>query len=362
MSVYTRIPRLDGLRCAAAMVVFLSHAVPATYQLRQPWGHFAVLFFFVLSGFVITKSMIHSWDGLEGSSIRIRSWIGRFFFRRAVRILPPLVVVLFALRTWIPGALEPNESHYWLFMANLTIYWHQSISPGSSHLWSIAVEEQFYVIWPVVMLLGFRMVPKRHELKWFFFALLLFAGWMRWQGFGAVFKPMYRELLMPMVFEAFILGACLTALQFREASNRVISRLGWVLMTLLAASAAIIHSPYVGEWRFLVSECRYQSLLLVSVWIIMRSTELTKPWWFDWFLLNAVVQYLGRISYGFYLIHFPVVHLLEESLKAHWMVLLMLSLAISLGLAVVSYEFMERPLQRWANRKDPLRPAGSSRL
>lgn len=139
MQPHSRIPRLDTYRAVAALAVVYHHFY-AGGNPRLNFGLFGIVFFFVLSGYLITNS-------LQGMSLR------EFYIRRAFRILPLYYFALFAaviLRV-------QGDAFWWVafFLTNIA-YAHGVNTGALSHFWTLAIEEQFYLIWPVLLLLAGR--------------------------------------------------------------------------------------------------------------------------------------------------------------------------------------------------------------
>ncbi|MHC2479153.1 acyltransferase family protein [Rhizobium leguminosarum] len=151
-----REPQLDGLRAIALLSVFYSHF----WQESSNLGHLGVRFFFVLSGFLITNILLNV-KGHDNHTAGITV----FFARRAARIWPPYFLTLgFCWLAAGPLRLPMmQESLPWhaLFLSNIWYATHGSEPWALGHLWTLAVEEQFYLIWPFVIL----ALPSRHFLK-----------------------------------------------------------------------------------------------------------------------------------------------------------------------------------------------------
>jgi peptidoglycan/LPS O-acetylase OafA/YrhL len=168
----TRIPSLDGLRAISILLVILSHAVftnnamvpPAiAYRWFDSLGTLGVRVFFVISGFLITKLLLTELDTKDTINLV------RFYFRRSLRIFVPyysflLFVVVLQTAGWI--TLAPNDI---LYAFSYTTNYYPERSWNVGHAWSLSVEEQFYIIWPAILLL----LRKRRALWSAFFFMLL---------------------------------------------------------------------------------------------------------------------------------------------------------------------------------------------
>lgn len=347
-----RILRLDGFRWWAAFVVFMSHALPMKYQLGIQWGAYAVAFFFVLSGFVITRSMLQGWEGDRGLR-NMGLWWWTFFRKRIFRILPPFLLVMLFIQCFIPIALMPNAWEYWFFLGNMSMYWHGVVNPASAHLWSVAVEEQFYLIWPLLFMVGKWRFQFNQSLH-LFLVFLVFGGLLiRLFGHGVLFPNFYREQLMPMVFEALMIGALLTSFRpIRKGVLKVLLPLGFFVFMLGVVPTfwGSVHSNHL-----VLNELRYQAVIFISAcWIIRSREEVVRI--FDVLLLSEWVQYAGRFSYGFYLFHVPILYVIRASAPMHWIPTALLTLLLTICVSIGSYEFVERPLMRWNRNRMVISP------
>ena len=141
-----RLPQLDGLRAIAVSCVMVFHFIPSIERIA-PLGSIGVRLFFVLSGFLITRILLASRGKDLGSALR------SFYIRRSLRIFPVFYLVLAITAAMNIGPVRSTIGWHVTYLTNLYLFnrgsWHGSIS----HLWSLAVEEQFYLIWPWLMLL-----------------------------------------------------------------------------------------------------------------------------------------------------------------------------------------------------------------
>jgi peptidoglycan/LPS O-acetylase OafA/YrhL len=176
-AIATRVPALDGIRAVAIAFVIVSHCVSGLSTIGIILGHLGVTIFLVLSGYLITNVMLS--DERRNGSLRV----GRFYARRALRILPALYVFLAVLAILgSAGRLPMPDRQTWL--ASLLYYRNLSGSGwDTGHLWSLSLEEQFYLAWPVVFVLTRRFrIP---------FIAAIVTGltawrvlWIHWHGDG----------------------------------------------------------------------------------------------------------------------------------------------------------------------------------
>ena len=157
-------PQLDALRAVAVLGVMLHHYWPeAEKALGLSTGFLGVQLFFVLSGFLITGILLRARDRVQLGQSSTAHGIGQFYVRRVLRIFP-LFYAMLAI-AWLAGLPEVRDSLPWHLMYASNVYmvriqdWHGSVS----HLWSLAVEEQFYLVWPFVIF----FMPRRWLLPVF---------------------------------------------------------------------------------------------------------------------------------------------------------------------------------------------------
>ena len=330
---------LDGLRAIAAfMVVFFHFGVPFVS------GGAGVLMFFVLSGFLITWLLLRENDAQGTVSL------SKFYMRRSLRIFPAFycyAAVLFGVliirgfgRETLPHALAA------LFYVN---NYYQAIngdpSTGLSHTWSLAIEEQFYLLWP----LTFIVLRRNYRRMAGFLAGAILTIWA------------YREVLVLVfdvhegyIYEAFdtradhLLMGCLLAVVLRAGIfprfwDWIVRWWAAAVIAALLATLSVLEFVYGPFYRDSVSFI--VSPLLVALWIAqligLRGAMLWR--WTSW----GWVRYLGRISYSVYLYQQLLVAA-PQKLLAHQHVLVQLAATIALIVVVasMSHFFVERPFLR----------------
>jgi len=314
-----RIAALDGWRCCSILLVMYGHLTTwSSIKHMLPVGGYefvGVEFFFVISGFVICSGLLREFE----SSGRIS--ITSFYIRRCFRILPPLI--LFLLAAWYLAIAPPRFiAKAALFLCNLTRC--SADRPAIDHTWSLAYEEQFYIVFPVTLavLLTFRKrwILLSVALAWpilltalYYFKhgeLALFLSWFELLLFGAAFA-LYREqaarivrrigpiglyVVVPMIFVTFVSGS-------RAAT----------LITLF------VHYPLIAYAVF-TSTCVRTALHPILESIPMR--------------------YLGRISYGVYLFQQPLL-CSDDGQGPSFYIAAVIAIIV---LAAFSYAFIEAPL------------------
>jgi peptidoglycan/LPS O-acetylase OafA/YrhL len=304
-------PALDGIRAFAALFVLLAHsAVPGF-----PGGARGVDVFFVLSGFLITRILRERQD----------SYLD-FLQRRARRLLPALVLmiavtlpVLLALRPSAAPAAWREAILAVTYTTNLARNFETGYGPYF-HAWSLAVEMQFYLLWPFVVPL---LARSKRPAAWLLGAWVVLTAARSAPGLppGMVYHNLHQSGL--------ILGA---AVAFLPAAKARWSLVGCCLIGL-----------GVGTRLGGIPGAEIGSALLISG---LQRPNLLRPL-LGW---RPLVR-LGELSYGIYLWHWPVIHLSGDS---HWGVKLGLSLAVATAMAAVSYYLIEIRIRRPRPRSEPV--------
>jgi peptidoglycan/LPS O-acetylase OafA/YrhL len=345
----TRIPALDGMRAVAVFAVLLFHAGLSWI----PGGSLGVDVFFVISGFLITALLVAERDRSGG--IRL----GRFYARRARRLLPALILVLlFVGITW--GLLLSTKTPTlrgdvlgtlgyvanWRFAFSGQGYFASFNAPSPLlHTWSLAVEEQFYLVWPLVVL--WLMRGGRNVSRWALgFVAVAFSATLIQSLAGVWTDRLYYGTDtrgMPL-----LLGAALGAWFVRRPPGAVLATRALLALEIagLAAAAGVI-------WAFCTisgqSDFLYRGgFLLVAalVVVVIASVSLVPGGLLARPLSLGPVCYLGQISYGIYLWHWPLFLLLtHQRTGLGTSALLAVRLALTLLLSVLSYHLVELPIR-----------------
>ncbi len=336
-------PSLDGLRAIAVLGVMCWHYVVPGVK----GGFLGVDLFFVLSGFLITKLLIEEWDAT--GSIHL----GKFYLRRVLRLFPALFLVLlvtfpFVPRQWTYQAL--------LYVTNWGIlFWH--LPPSAiMQLWSLSVEEQFYLVWPPLLLalLAFK-VPRRAIVT---IVVLLAAGsalykMLAWQSIDSWSRFYFGsdaradELLVGALLALFLSWSHLPAKPWFRTCVQVatLPAVAW-LGYLFAASAVY--------WRLFYQQGGLTIVALATAVIILQC--LVAPiGWFRGLLGSRPMAFIGRMSYGLYLWHSPVGWVTDPR-NFEWVpivsrpVQLIVRFALTFVVAGLSYFLLERPILRLKHR------------
>ncbi|MDQ3671196.1 MAG: acyltransferase [Actinomycetota bacterium] len=328
------VPALDGVRGIAIALVLSVHVGDEFL----PGGRLGVDLFFVLSGFLITSLLVTEWHATHAISLRA------FYRRRALRLFPALftmlgVYVLVASALALSGRGDLGSSvtaagFGALYTYNLAAGYFGFMSEGLGHLWSLGQEEQFYLLWPPVLLLTLLCLRARPQSLivglWVFVIALL--AWRIWLVFGGASGA---RLYTPDTHSDPILIGCLAGLLYSFGHVTRVPR--EVAYFCLGTSVAIIATLVeVNSTHHMFG----RPLFATAVAIILLAVSLDPRWWLTRLLTVRPLRGLGTISYGLYLWHFPIFFALG------WR----LGLPISVAVALVSYRFVELPFLRRKTR------------
>lgn len=346
-------PALDGLRALAVAGVLLSHFSP-TLGSAYFFGTVGVRLFMVLSGLLITTILLQARARVAAGAGFGREY-GSFLLRRGWRLWPAFYACLFVALVFQLDTDRPSPWWHALFLSNFEIaasgYW-----PGLlSHLWSLAAEQQFYLLWPFVVL-----HPPRRLALGLGAGLLLLGPVSRaalpWLGWGSALAP---QVALPCVADFFVAGALVAwwrqAHPAAAAPSRAL-RLGALAAagTWFALSASVGGATRLSPLFFALDASMQTACFACLVGALTRGPT---PAGWRW-LECPPLRYLGRISYGIYLYH-NLMHYFAPGLlrriagsryfESEWAHVGWLTLW-SVVAAVVSYHWFEAPLRRWGRR------------
>lgn len=316
-----RIRGLDELRGIAILPVMVVHALQVV---GWSWGGIpmaavGVDLFFVISGYLITTILVTT-RGEPG-------YLTTFYARRALRILPLAFVVIAISYAWVPQTRH-LAVWYLLFISNYSVRWTGEVMAGIGQMWSLAVEEQFYVAWPLVVLL----TPRRR--LWAVVAAIILGSWA-WSLLvrpGAPFEQPGVAASWDTQLHAYVIGI---------GAWLALLRLDLVPRPRLCLSvlAAWLTGVVLAGGRMAWWEIPIMAGIAGAVWLAVSKRAA---------LDVAVLRWLGLRCYGLYLLH-----VLAYSAVALWLprpygwTFIGLGLLAACMAAEISYRVLERPLLRW---------------
>ncbi len=370
------LPGLDGMRALAVMAVMVYHANSDWL----PGGYLGVEVFFVISGYLITLLLISEKE--RTSTVDMK----HFWFRRARRLLPALFTLLIAITIWTSlfdraalGKLRGDVIAALLYVSNWYQIWTGAGYTAANefaplrHLWSLAVEEQFYVVWPIVMFALLKGGTRR------------IAGLSRW----LVGVAMFITVVVAVIYTAGPIGTAeVTPDAYWSMFGREISKFDWsYLGTFSRASGLLLGAAFAMIWRpvaVMRGPLRTKGHLLDLVAVLGFAILAAMVWWM-WligpeggnpvlfrggFVICAigtlmmvaavtheraatskvlsvpVLLWIGTRSYGLYLYHWPIYQIIRNiagvHLKFHEFVFAMIATGI---ITEVSYRFIETPIR-----------------
>ena len=346
-------PSLDGIRAIAVLAVLLYHA-----DLRWiPGGFLGVDVFFVVSGYLITSLLLEERRGTMTTDLK------RFWLRRAKRLLPALFTMLIVTcayaAAFVPDALyrlrtdvvaaATYSTNWWLIASNQSYFEALGRPPLLRHLWSLAVEEQWYLLWPLVFVVAVGLVRGRVE---------------------RLVVPVLLAALASTVWMAVVFDPGADASRAYFGTDTRISGL------LIGAATAMVWTPWrwpqAGRWRLPGLDAAGWSSLVLLVFVMLRWGEDGTYLYRGGFLVAALLsiavvaisvhpgaatfraalslpflRWLGSRSYGLYLWHWPVFMVTRQQ-DYPWMnssVRFWLRVAITFALTELSFRHVERPVR-----------------
>jgi len=348
--VFHYIPGLDNIRGLAVLFVLLTHM---TYGVIKG-GLVGVVLFFVLSGFIIT-SLLQAESAAYG-----KISILRFYLRRALRLFPPLLIcIILANVFWSyieVGNPQANQS-----LATIAALFYfinllpEKVSGHLVHLWSLSVEEHFYLFWPLIISFFLFKFSRRNQIKLLLALILIVSIYRVWQGnFETSF---YNGLLIidPIRFtlcsvDSILVGALLAvAMPIAAFKNFLLTN---KLRLWLIGGYIIIFSCFLVMLRG-ASVFRSGGFLLLDVFcagaifIAIKSPE-------HFLFSNKVLKWLGTRSYGIYVCHY-VIFAVFEHFRVHdsagnFIIISLIRVGVSFLFAELSFRLVEMPLLKFKKK------------
>ncbi len=294
-------PQLDGLRFIAIFFVVCYHWLPSVHHNKTAAfvGGF-INFFFVLSSYLITRILFSAKEKASSMGIAKPKVMAVFLLRRTIRIFPAyyLFLLIMLLLPTIGSEVRDNAGSYFSYLANYHMFQSQDFSSVTAHIWTLAVEEQFYFLWPIIIL----FLPQRHLLKTFLSIIIITVA-----ARAIFYYPVQgipQAILTQYCADAFAIGGIM-AYKYTLATEKEkawISRffkIGLYVGVPVCIAIIIARSYYLS---FVLNRLLFS---VISFTIIEGAVKGYRNF-FGKFLENKRVLYVGRISYGIYLYHLLV--------------------------------------------------------
>jgi peptidoglycan/LPS O-acetylase OafA/YrhL len=312
-------------------------------------GSIGVDIFFVLSGFLITSLLLEEWDRTEGISF------GKFYLRRALRLLPALLLLLFFVEIYALGALRgPRLLEMQRAILAVLFYasnWFSIARPNGlgplAHAWSLSIEEQFYLLWPPLL---FLLLRSRLRMPLIAAGIVLLAGvaavhrTFLWTGPESVWR-IYKgldtridELLAGCALAAALAARCINLNPLRT----------FVRYSYLPSLAFILYLVVTPLPWHTMSTLGWPTVEFCLVIILFRLMAWEKT------PLHRLLQFqplvwIGRLSYGLYLWHFPIFEKVG-GWRALGVLVIPVAFALTFSAATLSFYFVETPFLRLKSR------------
>jgi peptidoglycan/LPS O-acetylase OafA/YrhL len=369
---------LDGLRAVAVIAVVLYHADVAW----MPGGFLGVDVFFVLSGFLITSLLLVELDRTGRLDFKA------FYLRRARRLLPALFAVLAvtallvvtiaydgaaAFRRDLPGALFYYSN--WLSIITDTSYFEFIGRPAMlQHLWSLALEEQFYIIWPTVALVAYRWRGARMVgLVALGGALLSTVAMMVGSFVGDMptgADPSRLYFGTDTHAMGILLGAALAVVWRPGRTSPVLPRQAALVITAIGVTALgllVLTFAALGEYSTFLYRGGFLVVAVLSAVVVAAASHRGVP--FGRWLGMRPMRWVGERSYGIYLWHWPLFLVTRPGAELPFggLPAFLLRIGLLLGIAELSYRYVEMPVRRgaigrsWQRLRDqrPVQPSAA---
>jgi len=341
-------PQLDALRAFAVLAVMVHHFLPVDHYVPTDYltlGMLAVRLFFVLSGFLITGIL------LRYRSDEPKNALKQFYFRRVLRIFPIYYLTLFIAMALGVGSIQQGAFWHLTYLSNFIAPFHPEWMGPASHFWTLAVEEQFYFVWPFIML----FTPHKHLAK-------VIVGTV---ALAVVFRAIVLwTLVLPVdaagVFTFSTLdslggGALLALFRYDEKLRPKIPRLMKLFLVAGVSMLALTTFLYVYNIGFRILYTLLTLGVSLVFVVLIEKTSRGFNGKAKTVLEQPIILYIGKISYGLYVYHnfilaIVLYYLVKTGIGANYWLIAPLSTAGTFATAIASWYLIERPLSQLKNK------------
>jgi len=328
-------PALDGLRALSVLAVVFFHCkIPGASG-----GYAGLDMFFVLSGYLITSLLVRELQ--QGGGIAI----GRFYARRALRLYPTLLLMLAAYiglapLVWPTENRWTNASLSAAYVMDYAMAFIWDLPPTVAHTWSLGVEEKFYLLWPLLLPLVLRT---RRPVAWLLAIFLAVTAWR----YGVALQWGWRQAYFSFDtrMSGIVLGAVAALARPRMSATTVA-----VACAALAFAVVVPFMPAPPFHREVVAVTLSITLAELCAFVLVCHAAQHER---SRLLAARPMAYIGRLSYGIFIWHFPLLCALAARNTATW-TLLAAVLPFSFVMAAICLHLVDIPIKRWRERSGAL--------
>ena len=340
-------PAIDGLRFLAFLLVFFNHSRSLTSNFLSYIGWSGVELFFLLSGFLLTKLLLAEYN--QATSIQLY----KYFIRRILRIWPLyfiyllFIVLASLLMIDCPLSVPRLLSNIFFYDNIITVFNGFNLNLASGHLWSISLEEQYYLVLPFLIPLLAKQTTRKVNLFIIVSFLLLLTSRYLLSLSGVNYSFIY---VLPFSADSFLAGIIPGLGMYDVWLKKINSTLAFVIGSCLLALLYFLPPRTVMN----PNQVLIYFIPAVAFSFIFISIVYTERGLLYWLFSNKLIRYLGKISFGLYVFHvianritYYVFHKLNEPVDIRGFIF---SLFITILLAILSYELIEKHFLKIKNR------------
>lgn len=347
-------PALDGMRGMAILLVVVYHNF--NFINYSTFGWLGVDLFFVLSGYLIT--------GILLKTLGTKHYLRNFYIKRILRIFPLYYLTLIVLLLVLPALLhKPQIFDYytthqfwlWTFLENWLYIFNPPTGLGIlNHFWSLAVEEQFYLVWPFILLL---LKKPKYILIFLSLVLLLVMAARLYIWINQIENLSYYNLYTFSRIDGICIG-CMVALIQKMAPHFLSSNTTLIVVTFAGLNFLFDFINQLHQFSFpFLATIGYTTFAMLFGLLVNEATARNNKW-INLIFTNSILKFFGKISFGLYVFHWPIYLLLKPAVEKwlkmyiHSYVYFITSFfltAIAVGVSILSYQLFEK---RFLNLKN----------